>query len=61
MGKKTSRSQVNITVAIAVHPPQGETEQSEVSVEVGQAGFVYGTPDDEEEDDDEEDSLPASR
>lgn len=60
MGRKKGKGAgtVNITVAIAVHPPQQTDDQPEVSVEVGQAGFTYGSAeDDEEADDDGDDSA----
>lgn len=51
---KQPRSVVNITVAIAVHPPK-DGEMPEVNVDVGQAGFTMPDPEDEEEEDDGDD------
>jgi hypothetical protein len=70
MGKKRGpKCQVNITVAIAVHPPPDGSEPPEVSVEVGQVGFEMPGEDeinaeldpDEEEEDEKASSVRAGR
>lgn len=53
MGKK-KRAQVNITVAIAVHPPSCGEEMPEVDIQVGEAGFAMPSEINEELDPDEE-------
>lgn len=59
--QRQPRSVVNITVAIAVHPPKDGEEAPEVNVEVGQAGFNYGADEEEEDDGDGDDEEREGR